>query len=368
MISLVAFYGGVLNSIGKYFPFAAAPVILNIVLIIFAYMPSNEEQGLRWLAVGIVVAGVLELIWMLYFLYKAGYLLRLKKLKITQEVKLLSKRMVPGIIGSGVAQINIFVDTIIASFIPGALSYLYYADRVHQLPLALIGTTLGVVMLPMLARSFKKGEIKEGIKLHNQVLDFLLFVSIPSAFALGVMAYEIVEVLFERGAFSHKASIESAKALIAFSIGLPAYSVAKTFISNFHANGDTKTPVKVAAVCIVLNVIISLSLLSYLGHIGIALASSCSIWVNMSTLWIISSKRGWFKLYEPIKIKFLKYTISASIMAVLILLIKISLKESSVYSLLSIMILLGGNSYLMIVFGMKAMTVKELKGYLKKNK
>lgn len=366
LISFVAFYGGILNSRGKYFAFAAAPIILNIVLIIFALLGQAQIEKLQWLSYGIVVAGIAELAWMFFFLYRERCLVKFSALKITPEVKVMAKRILPGLVGSGVAQINVLVDTVIASFIPSALSYLYYADRVNQLPLALIGTTMGIVMLPMLSKAFKKGDIENGIKLHNQAMDFLLFISIPAAVALSVLAFEIVEVLFEREAFGRFATIETAKALIAFSLGLPAYSLVKIFVANFHASGDTKTPVKVAFICVISNALFSILLLRYLSHVGIALGSSISAWVNISLLWLLLSKKERFKLSGFIGNKIVKYVFSAVVMGLGLYIIKGFLIGLKVYKSLSIMVVCGGIAYLLLVIITKATSLTEIKAYLRK--
>ncbi|AIF81055.1 virulence factor [endosymbiont of Acanthamoeba sp. UWC8] len=366
LISFVAFYGGILNSRGKYFAFAAAPVILNLVLIFFALKGNSQVEKLHWLSYGIVVAGVAELIWMIIFLYKEGCLVRFAKLKLTEDIRTMARRIVPGIIGSGVAQINVLVDTVIASFIPSALSYLYYADRINQLPLALIGTTMGIVMLPMLAKAFKRGDIGEGIRLQNQAISFLLFISIPASFALFILAFELVEVLFERDAFTSLATNETAKALMAFSLGLPAYSLVKIFVANYHAGGDTKTPVKIAFICVLSNALFSIILLQYLKHVGIALASSISAWINISLLWLLLKKRGKFKLNSGMSSKIIKYIISAIVMTISIYLLKRFTINFKAYVSLSILITFGGLIYLLSVIITKATSLREIKSYFKR--
>ncbi len=367
LISFAAFYGGILNSRGKYFAFAAAPIILNLVLIFFGLLGNTQIEKLYSLSYGIVIAGVLELLWVVYFLYKEGCLVKFTKLKFDNNIKLMIRRIIPGLIGSGVAQVNLLVDTIIASFIPSALSYLYYADRVNQLPLALIGTTMGVVILPMLAKTFKKGERDNAIKLHNQAMNFLLFISIPAAFALATLAFEVIGVLFERDAFNHTATIETGKALIAFSLGLPAYTLVKIFAANFHANGDTKTPVKIAFICVIINALGSIALLKYLGHVGIALASSVSAWVNISLLWFILTKIGRFKLQNNILGKILKYIFSASVMVLGIILLRTAITELRPHIVLGILIIFGASVYLLSALITKATSLNEIISFTKTN-
>jgi putative peptidoglycan lipid II flippase len=364
LISFVAFYGGILNAIGKYFPFAAVPIILNICLIGFASIGDYTEDSIYWLSFGIVLGGILELLWMLYFLKKFGFLVLFSKIKFGHNLKLLMKRLCPGIIGSGVAQINILVDTVIASFVLNGISYLYYADRIHQLPLALLGTTMGIVILPMLSKSFKRGDQVSGIKLHNQAMDFLLFISIPSAFALGVLAFEIVEVLFERGEFNHVSTVETAKALVALSIGLPAYTLVKIFVVNFHANGDTQTPVKIALVCIIINAVVSILLLNTLKHVGIALASSISAWINICSLWYFLQKKKWFKLQNHMIYKLVIYIVSSVFMVLGLAFVKYNFSYLNVYFLTIILVSAGFVLYIVPVFLFRALTIKEIKAYL----
>ena len=314
LISIVALQGGVLNSTKHYFPFAAAPIILNLTIIAFVLQVASKDERVFFISYGVLIAGVLELLWMLYFLKKHRLLFFFCRFRMTKELILLIKRMIPAMVGSGVAQINILIDTIIASFIPHGMSYLYYADRIYQLPLALLGTATGIVILPMLASAFKNNDLTKAIAIQNQSIKLLLLFSIPAAFALFLLSFEIVHVLFEHGAFTENSTRETSAALRAFAIGLPAYVLVKIFVANLHAYGDTKTPVKIAAICIFNNAIISLLLLQDYRHVGIAFAASASAWLNVASLYYKLTTSGRFKLGAAIVSNGVKYIISASVM------------------------------------------------------
>ncbi len=291
LISLVAFYGGMLNAEHRYFAFAMAPILLNIVLIAASFWAQGELE-VYILAYAISVGGWLELIWMLIFTWRAGLLWLPTWPQWTPQVRELFRRFGPCLLGAGVAQINVWVDTILASMLPNALSYLYYADRINQLPLALIGTALGTVLLPMLARHSRDKQGEKAVRLQNKALDLGLFLAIPAAIALHYMAPGVVKLLFQYGEFGELATNNTAAALAIFAYGLPAYVLVKIFIASFYAVGDTMTPAKIAAWCIIINMAISLSLMPYIAHLGIATAATVASWCNALALGIMLHKRG----------------------------------------------------------------------------
>ncbi len=350
-MSFLAFYGGMLNSIGKYAAFASAPILLNVVMIIsvaFVNMTETKAHALSW---GVFFAGIAELLWILYFAKKHKLLVtKFQKPKLTPEIKTLFKRVGPGILGSGVAQINVFITTILASYIVGGISYLYYADRIYQLPLALIGTAMGTVLLPILAKDFEKGDSKSLIKNQNSAIDFCMLFTIPSMFGILILANDIVELLFQHGEFTSDATIQTTKALVAFSFGLPAYVLIKIFTSSFFAAGDTKTPVVIAAQSLGINIIISIALLSTFQHVSIAIGSVVSAWYTVIRLIQISVKAKRFSLIDRTILNSMKYIISGLLMILAIYGVEFITKEANIIIAMLLDITIGGGAYLLCCY------------------
>lgn len=285
-ISLVSLFSGILNSLNKFAIPASSPIILNATLIfsIFAFAHFSENYGyaLSW---GVFLAGILQFLWLFFFSYKAGYLLYPKMPKINKDVKKFFKKLLPGIVGANVMQINLLLDSIFASMITGAVSYLYYADRINQLPLAMIGIAIGIALLPELSRRIKSQENDSAIKLQNIALEVGLILVIPATLALTCLAYPIISTLFERGAFSADQSFLVAKALMFYSFGLPAYVLVKVMEPAFFARGNTKTPMNIAVICLISNGVLNVIFyFNNLGFIGIILASIISSYLNLTLL------------------------------------------------------------------------------------
>ena len=200
--------------------------------------------------------------------------------------------MLPGVVGAGVVQINLLVDVVIASLLPtGAVSFLYYADRVNQLPLGVIGVAVGTALLPLLSRQLRAGETEAASASMNRATEFALLLTVPAAVALVVIAHPVITVLFQRGAFDGAVSEATAWALIAYASGLPAYVLIKVFGPGFFAREDTVTPVRIAVLCVVVNLVLNLALMGPLGHVGIALATAISAWLNAALLVVLLRRR-----------------------------------------------------------------------------
>ncbi len=319
-ISLVSLCSGVLNSLGKFAVPAASPIILNTTLIasifIFGKFVPNYAYALSW---GVFVAGILQFLWLLYFTLKAKMLLYPKpfslKLFHNQDVKKFCKKLLPGIVGANVMQINLLVDSIFASMLAGAVSYLYYADRINQLPLAMIGIAIGIALLPSMSRKIKAGEIDGAIKLQNLALEAGLIVVIPATLALVCLAYPIIVTLFERGKFSHEESFMVAKALKFYSMGLPAYVLVKVMEPAFFSRGDTKTPMKIAIFCLFTNVALNLIFFKPFGYIGIVLASIFSSYINLAILMTTLLKKKHFYFEKDFFTKLVRILIPSALMA-----------------------------------------------------
>lgn len=294
-VSLVSLQGGVLNSLGRFAAPAAAPVLLNLTLIttLLGLAPLAETPG-HALAWGVFAAGVIQFAFLYVAIRRSGMRLKLwRRPRLSPEVRLLMRRIVPGALGAGMYQINLLVDTMIASLVAnGAVSYLYYADRINQLPLGVVGTAVGTALLPMMSRQLRAGDAAAAMHSQNRSLEFSLLLTLPALAALVTVALPVVSVLFQRGAFGPEDARATAAALSAFALGLPAYVLVKVLAPGFFAREDTATPVKVAMVAMVANVILTLSLMGPLGHVGIALATALAAWINAGALAFILRRRG----------------------------------------------------------------------------
>lgn len=308
-ISIVSFQSGILNSLGKFAAPAAAPVILNVMMIIavFIFVPLGETPA-HGISISVTVAGILEVFWLGWFLKRAGVIVRpqfnvLRLIKLP-EIKTLFKRIAPGVLGAGVYQINMMVDTIIVSLVgTGAISWLYYANRLQQLPLGVIGAAISVALLPVLSRHIKANELSEAERIQGKAIEYGALISIPAAFALIVLAEPIINLLFQHGKFGAFETSMTSQAVIAYSIGLPVYVIVKAMTPNFFARGDTKTPVKYSIVVVLTNLIFALLLMKPFGHIGVASATTISAFVSF---WQYSrglKKRGFWEFSKELKKK-----------------------------------------------------------------
>ena len=293
-ISLVSLMSGVLNSFGKFAAAAATPILLNICLIgaVLVYAPIAESPG-HALAWGVFTAGIVQFVWLALHCRKAGYKVRLVIPRLNDNVRLLLRRALPVALGAGIYQINLLIDTIIASFLPeGSISYLFFADRVNQLPLGVVGVAVGTALLPLLSRQIRGGDHTAASNSQNRAVEFSFLLTLPAACALFVMAEPVVRVLFERGAFGPEQATATAAALAVYAIGLPAYVLVKALAPGFFARGDTATPVKIAVAAMVVNLVLNLILMGPFLHVGIAMATVVSSWLNASLMAYLLYRRG----------------------------------------------------------------------------
>jgi putative peptidoglycan lipid II flippase len=215
--------------------------------------------------------------------------------RLTPQVRVLLRRMAPGLLGAGVTQLNLAVDVIIASLLPaGTVSVLYYADRVQQLPLGVIGTAVGTALLPLLSRQVRAGEAAAALGTLNRALEYALFLTLPAAFAFVVSADPVIAVLFGRGAFGGADVTRAGEALAAYAIGLPAFVAVKVMAPGFFARGDTATPVKIGLTAVALNLALNLAFMIPLRHIGPPLATSVAAMFNLAGLAWVLHRRGQF--------------------------------------------------------------------------
>ena len=293
-ISLVSLQGGVLNSLDRFGAVAFTPVLLNLCLIGgligLTGLTPTPGHALAW---GVAGAGVAQFLWLAWATDRAGMSLSLPLPRLTPEVKRLLTLMLPAALGAGVVQVNLLIDVIIASLLPtGAVSYLYYADRIYELPLAVIGIAIGTALLPALSRQARRGETEAAVATLNRGLEAALLLSLPATAALIVLPQAIISVLFERGVFMASDAAATAAALAAYAVGLPAYVLIKVLTPGFYGREDTKTPVKIAVACVITNTVAALLLMRPFAHVGIALATALSAWINVVALALVLKRRG----------------------------------------------------------------------------
>ncbi|MCG2841173.1 murein biosynthesis integral membrane protein MurJ [Sandaracinobacter sp. RS1-74] len=296
LISLASLLGGLLNALGRFWVYAAAPILLNLTFIIgfLLFRGTTPIETATMQAAAIAVAGILQFLWLCWDCWRIGVLPRLTWPRLTPEVKTLLKRIGPAAIGAGATQINLLVSTMIAArnLPEGSVSYLYYADRLNQLALGMIGVGMGVALLPTMGRLLGAGNNEAAIHQQNRGIEFVLLFGLPASVALIVSADPIVAALFQHGEFTRADRIACAAALKAFSTGLVAYMLVKVLTPGFHARGDTRTPMLIALGAIALNLTGNLLLSRMLDHVGIAVATSISAWVNVAVLALVLIRRA----------------------------------------------------------------------------
>jgi putative peptidoglycan lipid II flippase len=285
-ISLVALAGGVLNSMGHFFAPASAPVLLNICIIgsAVALAPVVDPPVLS-LALGVLLGGVCQLALQVPYLRQKGVPLTPKFNLKNPALRKVGRLMGPAAFGAAVYQITVLMNTMLASYLPsGSVSYLYYADRLIQFPLGIFAIALSTAVLPSLSRQAAQDDQSGMMETMGYALRLTLFINLPAMVGLIVLAEPVVTLLFSRGEFSAQSASATANALMAYGLGLWAIAGTRSVVSAFYALKDTKTPVKVAAVCLLINLGFSLALMGPLAHVGLALATSISAMANLGGL------------------------------------------------------------------------------------
>ena len=296
-ISLASFFSAILNSHNKFAIAAAAPIILNLILISIIFLAKkSSDQLVIYLSYGVSAAGLLQLIFVYFYAKKFFTPVINFKLKVTKKIKIFFEKFLPGIFSSGVTQINILVGTIIASFQASAVSYLYYADRIYQINLAIAGIAIGTVILPNLSRYIKTSNKKKINFVQNKSFELSLFLSVPASMALLVGSEQITSALFGYGAFDNNSVQNSAKALFYFALGLPAFAIIKIFSTFLFARDNTKSPFYYSLISVLINITISIIFFKQIGFIIIPIATTISSWINAILLFKKLSENNFFKL------------------------------------------------------------------------
>ena len=367
-VCLASFFGAILNSYNKFAAAAAAPIILNIVLIgsLFFSQWFNLSDVLT-LSYAVSLAGFLQLILLIFFVKKNFRPILIIKIKLDKKIKIFFKKLLPSIFSSGVTQINIFVGTIIASFQTGAVSYLYYADRVYQINLAVAGIAVGTVMLPELSKHIKHGNFNKAINLQNRALELCLFLSLPAGVALVLASEQIVTSLFGYGSFGIESVLNTSVALTFFAFGVPAFAILKIFSNFFFARNDTKTPFYLSLISVILNIIISVSLFNKLGFVIIAISTSISSWINVLMHYYFIKKRDLHNFDSKFVYKIPRMILSVVVMGITLYLLlgffsdKLIYNESWKFIYLFIIVIISLISYFLISNFSGAFKFKDIK-------
>jgi putative peptidoglycan lipid II flippase len=319
-MSLVALQAGVLNANGKFAAAAAAPVIFNVVSMIMLLISlslglrQTPEAGMMQ-AWGIAIAGFLHLTFLALMTRRVGMDLNFVRPKLTPDVRELLWLAVPAIAAGGINQINLLIGSLIASLQPSAVSYLYYADRLYQLPLGVVGIAVGVALLPELSRRLAAGDEAGASDSQSRSLEFAMLLTVPAAAALFVIPGPLIAVLYERGAFTAADAHQTSLALAAYAFGLPAFVLNKVFSPGFFARGDTRSPMIFAGVSVAVNVAGSLALYWPFGFVGIAVATTLSGWVNAGQLGVTLYNKGHFQIDARLRRRLPLIFLSSIVMA-----------------------------------------------------
>lgn len=378
LISLVSLLGGILNSLNRFWVNAAAPILLNICMIValLFFRGDSQLETAETQAIAVTVSGVLQLGWLILACRRAGVALKLSLPRLSPDVKKLLWLILPAAVGQGAIQFNLLVSTSLAArFLPeGAVSYLYYADRLNQLPLGLLGIGVGTAILPLLSRQIGGGNAQAANHTQNRALELALFLGLPAAIALVVSAVPLVRGVFQHGAFTAADTMGAASALAAFSVGVPAYVLIKVLTPGFYARQDTRTPVRLAVISMLFNLVGNLILIWPFGHVGVAIATAFSAWVNMVLLYWTLHQRGHLSLDARFRAKALRIVAAGAVMGGALWFANPyfdpHMGKGTLERIVALGLLCGGGA---LVYGaaslaFRAYTIPELKGQLNRKK
>lgn len=323
-MSLATLLASILNSLSRFAAAAAAPILLNICLLTALGWGVFQEQGEAtreavgfYLAIAVSVSGLLQLLWLYFFMRRAGFRIPRKGPRITRRVKEMGVLIVPAIFGAGVYQISRFVDLAFIRSLPdGSLTYMAMADRWNQLPLGIIGIALGTAILPALSRYISREEGEEASRLQSNAIELAMLLTIPCAFALFFTGTAFVRVFMAGQAFTQEDATITGMVVSALVVGLPAYVLVKVLTPNFFARKDTRTPVYTAASALFVTVALNAYFIFVvgLGVVGLALAGAIGAWVNILLLGVILKKRDFFTLPARLVGRLARITLAAAIM------------------------------------------------------
>lgn len=307
LVTLVTLYGGILNALQRFAAAAAAPILLNISMIVALMLAAFFPTAGHAAAWGVLVAGVLEFLLVAGDAWRRDVLATFRWPQLDQDVRRFFRALGPAVVGSAGVQLALFADTIIASFLAtGAVSSLYYADRINQLPIGVIGIAAGTVILPEMARRFAAGDEKGALHAQNRAVEFTLLLSIPCIAAFFVVPELIMRALFMRGAFTAADAVASGQTLTAYAFGLLPFVLIRSTVATFFARGDTATPVKAALIAAAVNIGFKILLMGPLAQVGLALATSIGAWINLLLVIWFAHRAGLLSIDDRLRTSAMK--------------------------------------------------------------
>ena len=347
------------------------PCPFNVFSIAFmlGLTPYVKNAGFA-LAWGVTVSGVAQLLLLIFAMRHAGMRIHLPKPRLTPRMLALFRRMAPALVGAGVTQLNVSIDIIIGTLLPaGSVSILYYADRVNQLPLGIIGTAAGTALLPVISRQISLGENANALSTLNRALESVLMLTLPAAIGLSVAARPVIELIFVRGAFTMHTATLTAHTLAAFAIGLPVFALIKILTPGFFGRGDTVTPLKIGIAAVVLNLAMNLLFMHPLKAVGPALATSLASAFNAAVLGFILHRRGHFALDLHGRRRLPRILLAAAIMAAALYLTERLLPPGKTNIIdFVVLTLAGGIAYLGSGILLKAFDLTELRALVSRRR
>ena len=379
-MAVVALLSGVLNTSRKFAMAAAAPALLNLTIILgLLFAIPWFKSGGHMLAWAVAVAGILQYLWLGYACWKAGLHVRLPLPRLTASTRRLLKSMVPGIIGGGASQINIIVGTAIGTFIATAVPVLYYADRIYEFPLSMIGIAIGTALLPELSRRIHNAP-ETAVPLQNRAVELSLFLALPAAAALIVIAEPICIVMFQYGKFTLADARNTGWVLAAFASGLPAYILIRVLVPGFYAREDMRTPVKYAVISMIVNTVLSVALvwppfgLPSLSFVGIAVATAIAAWVNAILLAMGLYARKHWHVDAQLKRRLPRLILATALMAAALVPLGIWVTPWLHASLLgrvqalAVLVFAGMLAYAVLCLGLRVTSFAELRQTLRRGR
>jgi putative peptidoglycan lipid II flippase len=292
-VTLVTLHSGTLNANGHFAAAAFAPVVLNVTMIVFVALAFLFPDAGVAASVGVTVSGVLQLALMIFAARRAGVLERLAKPQWTDDVRRFFRALAPAVIGAGGIQIALFADTIISSLLPtGGPSSIYYADRIYQLPIGVIGIAAGTVLLPEMSRLFAAGDAAGARRAQNRTMALTLTLTAPFFVAFLIIPDLVMRAVFVRGRFTVADADAAAAVLAAYGIGLLAVVLIRSAVASFQAKGDTTRPMLIALAAVAVNVALKIALFQPFGAPGLAFATAVGAWLNLVLLVVLALRRG----------------------------------------------------------------------------
>src|SRR6201997_2492733 len=316
LITLVTLYGGILNVMHRFASAAAASILLNIsmmaTLAVAVFFPTPGHAA-AW---GVLISGFLQYFLLAGDLATHGGLPLFAPLKLDEDVRAFFRALGPATIGSMGTQVALFADTIIATFLPaGALSALYYADRLNQLPIGVIGIAIGTVLLPEMSRRITAGDNAGAMEQQRRAFDFTLLLSVPFVTAFLVVPDVITRAMFARGAFTKGDAAAAGATLAAYAIGLIPFVLIRSAVSTFYARKDTATPVKASLTGLTVNVLLKIALMGSLAQVGLALATAIGAWINLLLVLGLAVRAGYLELNRALMRSLAKFALTGLILA-----------------------------------------------------